>query len=77
VYVRAPWWIDGACYEPLRIHESVHLDQMDRDGTWTFCWRYVWWTLRHGYRGNPYEVEAYKISDAFMVDWLSGCEKSS
>ncbi len=43
----------------LRAHELVHIEQIDRDGSLTFSLRYVWWLVRHGYDGNPYEIEAY------------------
>jgi hypothetical protein len=41
-------------------HEMVHIEQIERDGGWRFAWRYLWWLARYGYRGNPYEVEAYR-----------------
>lgn len=43
----------------LRRHEMIHIEQLERDGTLWFCVRYAWWSLRHGYWRNPYEVEAY------------------
>ena len=46
----------------LRYHESIHIEQMDRDGTLRFCVKYLWWLWRHGYWANPYEVEAYRRS---------------
>jgi hypothetical protein len=39
-------------------HEREHLRQIERDGRLLFALRYSWWTLRHGYWNNPYEVEA-------------------
>ena len=39
-------------------HERKHLEQIERDGRLLFAIKYSWWTLRHGYRMNPYEVEA-------------------
>ena len=44
-----PWW---------RAHEQVHLKQYEREGTARFLLKYVWYSLRHGYTNNPYEVEA-------------------
>lgn len=42
----------------LLLHERKHLEQIERDGRLLFAIKYSWWTLRHGYYMNPYEVEA-------------------
>ena len=47
----------------LIVHERVHLDQIERYGALTFAVLYICWLLRYGYRGNPFEIEAYGISD--------------
>lgn len=39
-------------------HERKHLEQIERDGRLVFAIKYSWWTLRHGYYMNPYEVQA-------------------
>lgn len=39
-------------------HERKHFEQIERDGRLLFAIKYSWWTLRHGYWNNPYEVEA-------------------
>lgn len=39
-------------------HERCHLKQIERDGRILFALKYSWWTIRHGYWGNPYEVDA-------------------
>ena len=39
-------------------HERCHLEQIERDGRLVFSIKYAWWTLRHGYYMNPYEVQA-------------------
>ena len=31
---------------------------MKRDGKLRFAVQYLWWSLRYGYRNNPYEIEA-------------------
>ena len=43
----------------LRRHELVHIEQIGRHGAWRFSVTYVWFLMRHGYRRNPYEIEAY------------------
>jgi hypothetical protein len=47
-------------HEVLRRHELIHIAQMQRDGRIAFLLRWLWWTAQYGYRGNPYEVEAYR-----------------
>ena len=44
--------------ERLIKHELEHLEQMKRDGKFRFAFRYLWRSLRYGYRNNPYEIEA-------------------
>ena len=60
IYVLAPY----ICRKSLRDHELVHIKQMDRDGTFLFCLKYVFWLAKHGYEANPYEVEARRIAGA-------------
>lgn len=44
--------------ERLQRHELAHWRQAQELGAVRFYARYIWLTLRHGYRGNPMEVEA-------------------
>ena len=44
--------------QSLLRHECCHLEQIERDGRLLFSIKYLWWLARHGYRKNPYEVEA-------------------
>lgn len=44
--------------ERLLAHEAMHLYQIERDGRLLFAIQYLWGMLCHGYRMNPYEVEA-------------------
>lgn len=44
--------------ERLRRHEMAHWAQYQRMGAVMFYVRYVWLSLRYGYRQNPMEVEA-------------------
>ncbi len=48
----------------LLAHELVHVRQW-RDDPW-FPVRYCLQTLRHGYRNNPYEVEAREFSASLV-----------
>lgn len=41
-----------------RRHEDCHKRQIRRAGWLKFMARYIWYSLRYGYRGNPYEAEA-------------------
>ncbi len=39
-------------------HEMQHIYQIYRDGCIGFYLKYIWYGIRHGYKTNPYEVEA-------------------
>ena len=57
---RAIWMRQQYVGNPvLRAHELIHCEQMDRDGTLTFCVRYIWQLARKGYWNIDYEIEAY------------------
>ena len=45
--------------QELRHHELIHIEQIERDGAAKFSVLYLWYLVRHGYRRNPYEQEAY------------------
>lgn len=47
---------------PLRRHEYVHLQQIERYGPLGFTARYVWGLIRHGYEAHPMEIEARERS---------------
>lgn len=42
----------------LQRHEQVHLDQIQKYGSWGFLFRYAIGFLRHGYWNHPMEIEA-------------------
>ena len=44
-------------------HEQAHADQIAQYGVIGFYARYLWFTLRYGYRNNPLEVQARKAED--------------
>jgi hypothetical protein len=39
-------------------HEIRHVRQFRRYGWWGFMWRYLYYSLRYGYKENPLEREA-------------------
>lgn len=41
-----------------RRHEDKHKEQWRREGRLFYCIKYLYYTIRHGYWDNPYEVEA-------------------
>lgn len=65
--VTLPWGIyilpDRLQDERLRRHELEHARQIDQYGVIGFYARYLWFTLRHGYRNNPLEVQARKAEN--------------
>ena len=57
-----------------RDHEQVHVKQYERWGpffipVYLLCSGYLWLLKKDCYRGNPFEVEAYDISDPQQVRW--------
>lgn len=51
-----------------RRHEACHLLQADRHGCVRFVLRYLWESLRHGYRGNRFEIEARRAETDPALD---------
>jgi hypothetical protein len=49
--------------ERLIKHEREHARQIEEHGVIGFYARYLWFTLRHGYRNNPLEEQARKAED--------------
>ena len=39
-------------------HELCHVRQYKQYGFWGFIFRYLWETIRNGYRNNKFEIEA-------------------
>ena len=56
--------------EITREHERVHVRQYERWGpvflpAYVFCSAILYWQGRDAYRENPFEVEAYRVSNPF------------
>jgi hypothetical protein len=52
----------------VRDHEQVHVRQYERWGpffipAYLSCSTWMWWRGKDAYRDNPFEVEAYRLSD--------------
>ena len=45
--------------DSVRKHDDVHQRQIREDGWLKFMILYFYWSWKHGYRQNPYEIEAY------------------
>ena len=45
-------------HQQLRRHELAHWKQYQEKGLLLFYAAYLWYSIRHGYRNNPMEVEA-------------------
>ena len=43
---------------PYLRHEVAHVLQWKREGYFGFLVKYLWFSLRFGYRQNPFEIEA-------------------
>ena len=44
--------------EKLIRHEKKHIEQIQEQGRLKFAVKYTYYTMRYGYRDNPYEIEA-------------------
>ena len=66
-------WVDGLAFWPfifikpntsagLLAHEKVHIRQQVRGLLIFFYIRYYYYQWKYGYKDNPFEVEARKIS---------------
>jgi hypothetical protein len=53
-------WIEPAHLNNERLvkHETRHLEQAQEVGVLKWYVLYAWYTLRHGYWNNPFEVDA-------------------
>jgi hypothetical protein len=65
--VTLPWGIyilpERLQDERLIKHEREHARQIEEHGVIGFYARYLWFTLRHGYRNNPLEEKARKAEE--------------
>lgn len=43
---------------PYIRHEVMHVLQYEREGFFGFLFKYLWLSIRFGYRQNPFEIEA-------------------
>jgi hypothetical protein len=49
---------DDKVTDKLFRHELEHVYQIRREGFIRFHLFYIWYLIRHGYKNNPYEIEA-------------------
>jgi hypothetical protein len=57
------WFKKGGPTERLFRHELQHCYQVKRLGRLRFYVTYLFYSVRYGYRKNPFEVEAEKYED--------------
>ena len=50
-------------HEGCRAHEAVHCKQIRENGWLKFMATYIWYSIRHGYHDNPYEIQARSESN--------------
>lgn len=53
---------DSILYVDTIAHELVHISQARNEGTIKWLLKYIWYHIRFGYMGNPYEKEARENS---------------
>jgi hypothetical protein len=51
-------WVEDISSERMVRHERRHLQQAQEVGVLKWYVLYAWYTLRHGYWNNPFEVDA-------------------
>ena len=39
-------------------HENKHKEQWEKEGLFFFPLKYLFYSIRYGYKNNPYEIEA-------------------
>jgi hypothetical protein len=67
--------------ETLYRHELEHFYQAQRDGVLRFYVRWLWYTIKHGYWDNPYEIEARQqavaspLTEKERLWWAHAAEK--
>ena len=54
--------------EDVVVHEMVHVEQFKNPLVYFKYFYYLW---KHGYRKNPYEVEAYEVQRK-VKKWIEG-----
>lgn len=67
-----PWkkkiiWYYKKGYTPtiqMQLHEQQHLNQIEKEGSWKFVFKYLFYLLKYGYTNNPYEIEARQAEEA-------------
>jgi hypothetical protein len=47
--LKSPNWIK---------HENRHKEQYAKEGVLKFAVKYIWYSIRYGYKANPYEIDA-------------------
>lgn len=60
-------WYYKENYQPsiqMQRHEQQHLNQIEKEGSWKFVFKYLFYLLKYGYTNNPYEVEARQAEEA-------------
>lgn len=53
-----------------RRHEYIHIRQVRDTGWFKFYAQYVWYGITRGYRGIPFEIEAYEKQDLPGKPWV-------
>lgn len=70
------WFRRGPDQVSVRLyrHELEHVYQINRLGRIKFYAQYLWATVRHGYKQNPFEVAARELEDLPLTEvekmWL-------
>ena len=74
-WVLYPWMLfrDAAATDRLFRHELEHVYQVRQFGWFRFYLTYIWYSLRYGYRDNPFEIAASVVEGESLTEaenWL-------
>ena len=62
VFIRSKRWeLDDNKRIRLLAHEEAHVRQYKKYGFIGFITRYLWYSIKYGYKNNPLEIEARKV----------------
>ena len=55
--------MDAETKHRVMVHEARHIFQINQDGRFKFAVKYLYYTIKYGYRNNPYEIDARKAAN--------------
>lgn len=66
IFYNTNHWYYRDNFDAMQVHEWVHVKQVRKHGWFKFYLSYLYQSFRFGYRGNKYEIEAYRKEREFI-----------